>query len=117
VGEQMQVPPIYSAIKIKGKPAYKLARKGEEVRLKPRKITVYSIKLLSYRFPLLEIKAEVSSGTYIRALARDIGRHIGCGAHLKNLRRTQIEKLKLKNAAKLEKLTSSNWKNYAIESV
>jgi tRNA pseudouridine55 synthase len=104
VGEQMQVPPAYSAIKIKGEKAYELARKGESVSLKPRKITTYSIKVEDYKFPVLKITCKVSSGTYIRALARDIGRNLGCGAHLANLKRTKIGDLLLKDALKLEDL-------------
>lgn len=98
VGEQKQTPPMFSAIKIKGKPAYKLARKGQEINLKPRDITIYSIKLLDYDFPTLKIETQVSSGTYVRALARDIGRKLGTGAYLKNLRRTKIGKFDVKDA-------------------
>jgi len=115
VGEQMQVPPIYSAIKIKGKKAYELARKGEEVKLKPRKITIHSIKLLSYKFPEVVIETDVSKGTYIRALARDIGVKLGCGAYLKNLRRTQIGNYDITQAISLNKLNKDNWKDYVID--
>ncbi len=101
VGEQMQTPPIYSAIKLKGKKAYELARKGERVKLKPRKVTIYSIKLLSYDYPKLELECEVSSGTYIRALARDIGAKLGTGAYLNNLKRTRIGSYKLVDALDL----------------
>lgn len=114
VGSQKQVPPKYSAVKIKGKPAYKRVRRGEKIELKPRKITIYSIKLLDYSYPLLRIKTQVSSGTYIRALARDIGRKLGSGAHLKNLRRTKIGRFSLKDAVKLNKLNEKNWKKFSI---
>ncbi len=103
-GEQMQTPPVYSALKIKGKKAYELARKGKEVKLKPRKVVIYSIKLVSYKFPILEIETTVSSGTYIRALARDIGKKLSSGAYLKNLRRTRIGKFDIKKAKKLEEV-------------
>lgn len=107
-GKQEQVPPQYSAIKIRGKKAYELARKGEKVELKPRKITIYNIKLEEYSYPLLRFTCLVSSGTYIRALARDIGRKLGCGAYLKELRRTKIGRYKIKNAVKLEDLWTSS---------
>lgn len=104
VGKQMQMPPAFSALKIKGKKAYELARKGQKVRLKPRKIVIHSIKLVHYKYPILEIVVTVSSGTYIRALARDIGQRLGCGAYLKNLRRTRIGKFDIKDAVKLDEL-------------
>ncbi|MCK4588625.1 tRNA pseudouridine(55) synthase TruB [Candidatus Woesebacteria bacterium] len=113
-GEQTQIPPIYSALKIKGKKAYELARKGKKVNLKPRKVVIYSIKLVSYKFPILEIETTVSSGTYIRALARDIGKKLSCGAYLRNLRRTKIGKFDIKDAVKLENLDRGNWKNFVI---
>ncbi|OGM11168.1 tRNA pseudouridine(55) synthase TruB, partial [Candidatus Woesebacteria bacterium RBG_16_34_12] len=70
IGEQEQVPPVYSAIKIKGRKAYELARRSISLSLSPRKIIIYKIKLLEYKFPILKIETVVSSGTYIRALAR-----------------------------------------------
>lgn len=115
IGEQEQVPPEYSAIKIKGKKAYELARRGKEVKLKPRTIAVHSINLLRYEYPKLVIECEVSSGTYIRALARDIGRKLGTGAYLKNLQRTAIGKYKLENAVNLDKLNPDNWEDYGFE--
>jgi tRNA pseudouridine55 synthase len=101
-GKQKQVPPQFSAIKIKGKKAYELARKGKRVKLKPREIEVFRIKLLQYKYPILKIEVEVSSGTYIRALARDIGRRLGCGGYLKELRRTEVGKYKIEKAVTLE---------------
>ncbi len=98
VGEQMQVPPLYSAIKIKGRKAYEMARKGKDVVLNPRKIIIYNIQIIKYKFPVLNIKLNVSSGTYIRALARDLGRKLGCGAHLSNLRRTRIGNYKVEDS-------------------
>lgn len=111
VGKQKQIPPTYSAIKVKGKKAYIKARKGESVYLSPRKIKIYSIKLNNYNYPILQITVRVSSGTYIRALARDIGRKLGVGAYLNNLNRNAIGEYKLKNAVKLENLTKDSWKN------
>ena len=100
-GEQLQVPSAHSAIKIKGKKAYELARAGKDVNLEPRKITVYSIKLMSYDYPEVHILCEVSSGTYIRALARDIGEALGTGAYLNNLKRTKIGEYDLKDAVEI----------------
>lgn len=114
-GEIKQTPPKYSAIKIKGKKAYELARKGKEVKLDKRDVTIHDIRLVSYNYPILEVKLEVSAGTYIRAFARDLGREIGSGAYLKNLRRTKIGKYSVKEAAKLDKLTKENWKQCAKE--
>ncbi|MBU0570247.1 tRNA pseudouridine(55) synthase TruB [Patescibacteria group bacterium] len=114
VGEQMQIPPAYSAIKIKGKKAYEMARKGQEVKLKPRQITIHSIEVASYDFPILKIVAEVSSGTYVRALARDIGISLGCGAYLKNLRRTAVGEFKIEESVKLDLLKSNNWESFLV---
>jgi len=90
VGEIEQTPPAFSAIKINGQRAYKLARKGEAVEMPTRKVTVYSIDIISYESPHLKIRAHVGSGTYIRSLAEDIGKVLGCGAYCKELRRTKI---------------------------
>jgi len=114
-GEIEQTPPKYSAIKIKGKKSYELARKGKEFSLEGRKVTIYLIKLVEYKFPILKIQTTVSSGTYIRALARDIGRELGCGAYLKNLQRTKIGKFDFKDAVNLSKLTKKNWKDFVIQ--
>jgi tRNA pseudouridine55 synthase len=114
-GETEQMPPKYSAIKIGGKKAYDLARKGEDVLLEKRKITIHDIRLVSYNFPVIKIKTEVSAGTYIRALARDIGREIGFGAYLKNLRREKIGKYSVDEAVKLSDLNKDNWRDFAKE--
>lgn len=90
VGEVSQVPPAFSAIKVNGKRAYKSARAGEKVELKPRTIKIYECNLNLYNYPVLQIETYVSSGTYIRSLARDIGQKLSTGAYLSNLRRTQI---------------------------
>jgi|SRR3972149_8134488 len=111
IGEQMQVPPQYSAIKINGKTAYSLARDGKTVELEPRKVTIYKIKLLKYKFPIIKIETKVSSGTYIRSLARDLGRKLGCGAYLYELRRTKIGKYKIEESVKLEDLNKDKFTN------
>lgn len=89
-GEITQRPPMYSAIKINGQRAYQLARKGQVIEMPERKVTVYSLELIGYAYPELRIRTHVSSGTYIRTLAEDIGEMLGVGAHCLQLRRTSI---------------------------
>ncbi|MEI7539377.1 MAG: tRNA pseudouridine(55) synthase TruB [Candidatus Saccharibacteria bacterium] len=89
-GEITQRPPIYSAIKINGQRAYKLARKGEKVEMPERKVMVYVIELIDYTYPNIKIRVNVSSGTYIRSLAEDIGTKLGVGAYCSQLRRISI---------------------------
>jgi tRNA pseudouridine55 synthase len=88
LGEISQAPPAYSAVKIKGKQSYKLARAGISVPLQPRCVTINSIDLLSFTIPYLKIRIQCSTGTYIRSLADDLGTVLGCGAYLKDLVRT-----------------------------
>ena len=90
VGEIEQTPPAFSAIKINGQRAYRLARAGKEVEMPKRKVTIYSIDVLEYKAPFLKIRTHVGSGTYIRTLAEDLGRALGCGAYTTELRRTKI---------------------------
>ena len=89
-GEIQQRPPIFSAIKINGQRAYKLARNGEEVEIPLRTVTVHSLDIIAYNYPELTIRTHVSSGTYIRSLAVDMGRALGTGAYCRELRRTAI---------------------------
>lgn len=90
VGEIEQIPPAYSACKVEGKRAYEFARKGEEVELKPKLLVIDEIELLDYNFPEIKVRVVCSKGTYIRALARDIGEALQTGAHLTALQRTRI---------------------------
>lgn len=90
VGEIEQIPPAYSACKVDGKRAYEFARKGEEVELKPKLLVIDEIELLDYSFPEIKVRVVCSKGTYIRALARDIGEALQTGAHLTALQRTRI---------------------------
>lgn len=90
VGEIQQRPPIYSAIKIDGQRAYKLARKGHDVEVPLRTVMIHSIEILEYVYPELTIRTQVGSGTYIRTLAADIGAALGTGAYCSTLRRTKI---------------------------
>lgn len=89
-GEIQQTPPAFSAIKINGQRAYKLARAGKDVEIPSRTVTIYELEILSYEAPMLTIRTHVSSGTYIRTLAEDIGKALGCGAYCTALRRTKI---------------------------
>ncbi len=97
-GEIMQTPPMYSAIKKDGKNLYDLARRGIEVERQPRKVTVKELKLIAFENNTAQIDVLVSKGTYIRVLADDIGRRLGCYAHLSALRRTQVGDLKIEDA-------------------
>jgi tRNA pseudouridine55 synthase len=104
VGQINQTPPMYSALKRDGKPLYEYARSGVELEREPRQITIYSIQLLSVRWPYASIEVHCSKGTYIRVLAQDIGEALGCGAHLHTLRRTAVGHLTLDHAITLEYL-------------
>ena len=101
-GQQEQVPPVFSAVKIKGKRAFEYARNGENVKLKSKKIVISEIELLSYEHPFIKIKVVCSKGTYIRALARDIGEKLECGAYLFNLRRTRIGEFVVEDALTID---------------
>ncbi len=101
-GQYDQMPPAYSAKKIKGKKAYELAREGIQPDLKSKEITIHSLELLSYTWPRLSFRTTVSSGTYIRALARDIGNRLACGAYCETLTRTAIGDYTLADAYTLE---------------
>ncbi len=87
-GEQTQIPPKYSAIKIQGRKLYDYARKGEEIDIQSRKVTIHFLEVLEFEYPNLKIKLKVSKGTYIRSIARDLGHKLGVGAHLTKLVRT-----------------------------
>jgi tRNA pseudouridine55 synthase len=89
-GEIMQTPPMISALKKGGRRLYDMARAGESIAIEPRPVTIHAIQLLNVSLPELTVRVTCSRGTYIRALARDLGKDFGCGAHLKTLRRTRI---------------------------
>lgn len=118
VGEIEQVPPPYSAVKVKGKKAYEMAREGEDVDLAPRRIKVYSLELLEWAPPEAVIDVYCSSGTYVRSLAHDLGEKLGCGAHLIGLRRTKSGRFTLRDAVPLRRLRESfedgNWYQFLI---
>lgn len=104
VGKIEQTPPSFSAIKINGQRAYKLARRGEKIQMPTRKVQIYEIKILKYSYPILKISCHVSSGTYIRTLAEDIGKKLGVGAYTTQLRRLRIGDWTVKEAKTLEEL-------------
>lgn len=97
-GEQLQVPPLFSAKSIKGKRAYTYARKGKEIELKPNLVHFYAVELISFSIPVLKVKVTCSKGTYIRAFARDFGVSLNTGAHLTGLRRTRIGEFRVEDA-------------------
>jgi tRNA pseudouridine55 synthase len=101
-GEILQKPPIYSAVKVNGQRAYKLARAGEAVEIEPRKVIVNSLQLKEYSYPLVRLKADVSSGTYIRSLVGDIGQNLGTGAYMSDLRRTRVGQFFIKDAKQIK---------------
>ena len=100
-GEITQQPPIYSAIKIDGQRAYKLAREGKKIEMPSRQVTIYELQIIDYKYPELKIKAHVSSGTYIRTLAEDIGKLLNTGAYCTQLRRISIAKWGVEQAKQL----------------
>jgi len=104
LGKIRQTPPMFSAIKMQGKPLYRLARKGIEVERKEREVEIYNIQMKEIELPLVHFKVSCSKGTYIRTLGRDIGRKIGCGAHLLRLRRIRSGPFTLERAITWERL-------------
>jgi len=108
VGDSMQMPPMVSAIKIKGVPLYKHARKGKTVERKARLIHLFQFKLLKFEMPDAEFVVRCTKGTYVRTLCHDIGEKLGCGAHLARLRRTRSGKLDISDALTMEKIMKMN---------
>ncbi len=115
VGNIEQTPPAFSAIKVNGKRAYELARAGKPVNLKPRLVTIYSIENLSYEYPKVCFTTRVSSGTYIRSLATDVGEALGVGAYMSQLRRTGIGDVILNQAYELSALTDDILQKTLVE--
>ncbi|MCL5017361.1 MAG: tRNA pseudouridine(55) synthase TruB [Patescibacteria group bacterium] len=104
IGKIKQTPPIYSAIKVSGKEAYKYARKGQPVEMQPREVEVKNIEILDYAWPILKIKVLTGPGTYIRSLARDIGKKLGTGGYLSFLERTRVGDFKKEDSIFIEDL-------------
>jgi tRNA pseudouridine55 synthase len=101
-GELMQVPPAHSAIQIDGKRVYELARAGKEVVIEPRKVFIKEFEILRTELPVVHFRVVCSTGTYIRSLAHDYGKALGCGAHLSSLRRTRIGAFSVEDAMTME---------------
>ncbi len=118
VGEIEQTPPPYSAVKVRGRRAYDMARRGEQVALPPRKINVYHLEVLEWAPPEVVVDVHCSSGTYVRSLANDLGETLGTGAYLVGLRRTKSGRFSLRDATPLRKLQEAfragNWYQYLI---
>lgn len=106
VGEIWQIPPVYSAVKVDGKRAYDYARDGQEVELKSKLLVIDEIEVLDFTLPVLKIRVVCSKGTYIRALARDIGEALRSGAYLVGLERTRIGEVRIEDCWKIDELVS-----------
>jgi len=106
VGKIRQVPPIFSAVKVRGKEAYKLARQGKVVKLSPREVIVKDIRVLKYKWPYLSLRAVTGPGVYVRALARDAGKKLGVGGYLASLERTRVGNFTKEKAVRLKELLS-----------
>lgn len=111
IGEIDQIPPIYSAIKINGVRAYKLARAHQPITMQRRQVNIKGIELLDYVYPRVNFHTEVSSGTYIRSLVEDIGKALGKGAYTNQLRRTAIGKYSIKRAATIQEINEHTIKD------
>lgn len=105
LGEIEQVPPVFSAVKIDGKRAYKLAREGKLPEMKPRLVKIYDISQIEYQYPDVDFSVSVSSGTYIRSLVEDLGKALGTGAYTAELRRTKVANYDVAQALAVDKLS------------
>jgi tRNA pseudouridine55 synthase len=105
-GEIDQVPPMYSALKRDGKPLYEYARAGVTLEREARRVTIHALELIDYQAPFLTLRVRCSKGTYIRVLGEDIGAALGCGAHLRALRRTQVGNLSIDGALTIDQLAN-----------
>ncbi|MCA9350220.1 tRNA pseudouridine(55) synthase TruB [Candidatus Saccharibacteria bacterium] len=114
VGQIMQTPPAFSAIKVNGRRAYHLARKGEPVKLEPRPVYIYEISNSKYEYPNISFSCRVGSGTYVRSLVKDIGQALQTGAYMTTLRRTSIDVFSVTNAHQIDELTLSNIESHLI---
>ena len=104
-GQILQTPPAFSAIKVNGQRAYNLARKGQEVVIEPRQVTIYKNELIAYEYPYVRFISKVGSGTYIRSLVEDIGKKLETGAYMSDLRRSSIGNFSIDNAVSVESLS------------
>ena len=107
-GEIKQTPPAFSAVKVNGQRAYKLARAGKEVVIEPRQVTINRLEIVDYKYPAVRLEADVTSGTYIRSLVEDIGKVLGTGAYTSDLRRTAISQFNAQGSLKISEISSQN---------
>jgi tRNA pseudouridine55 synthase len=107
MGNILQIPPAHSAIKLQGKRVYELARKGQEVKLEPRKIFIKEFEITKTEMPVVHFRVVCSTGTYIRSLANDLGEALGCGAYLSSLIRTRIGEFKVEDSLTVEEFENS----------
>jgi tRNA pseudouridine55 synthase len=114
VGDIAQRPPAYSAMKIGGRRAYDIARKGQQVELEPRPVKVYSIELLDYQWPLVRLRIDCGRGTYIRSIARDLGEKLNSGGYLTQLRRTRIGAFEISDSVSIETLQELGIDRYLV---
>ena len=114
VGEIEQVPPAFSALKVDGKRAYKLARRGQDVELKPRKVSIFQLQLLRYEYPELELGIQCSAGTYIRSIGRDLAKQLDTTAVMSQLCRTEHGPFNLYQSKDLEAITPANITTYLV---
>lgn len=117
VGKQQQIPPIYSALKINGKKLYEYARKGEEVKIEPRQIEIYSLEILNIdsNSKTIQFKVDCSKGTYIRTLCEDIAQELGTVGYMKELNRTRVGKFRIEKSFTIEQIEKNNFKIITIE--
>ncbi len=114
MGDIEQIPPMVSAIKVKGKRLYKLARQGIEIAREPRKIKIHSLRLIQFSLPEIQFELECSKGTYVRKLAEDVGKVLGCGGCISQIKRTRIGNFAIEEAVKLEDVHEDHirhWQN------
>lgn len=114
-GQIMQIPPAYSAMKINGQRAYKLARKGQVVELEARPVMIYKNTLTSYDYPFVQFTSKVGSGTYIRSLVEDLGKALETGAYMSDLRRTEIDRFSIENAVEVNALNREALERHIVK--
>lgn len=108
-GTISQIPPLYSSIKLQGKPAHRRMRKGENITLKAREVFVKEVEVLDYEYPVIKLRIATGSGVYIRSIARDLGEKLGTGGYLLSLIRTRVNTFKLENALEITSLKASSF--------
>lgn len=111
----MQTPPAFSAIKVNGQRAYNLARKGKEVVIEPRPVTIYRNELSSYEYPYVTFISEVGSGTYIRSLVEDLGKQLNSGAYMSDLRRTKVGEYSISGAIQMPEVSFTTIEHNLIQ--